>query len=367
MFGELPKLFERNFAIAYFLPSAAFVAITYLIVVRLFGLSAGLTLSAGTFLTELAAFGSVSLLGGIILLIVNRGVVRLLEGYWPFDLGQRVNWIELWRFRKVRAESELSDRKMAELEASGQAIPDDLQNAWDESQKRKANRFPNEERLILPTSFGNTFRAFETYPRVMYGINAIPGWFRLLAVVPKDFRDLIDSARARLDFWVNISFLSLLVIAEFYLVAIYAGRIHLSTLFSVKGRFPWVPLLALLGFWIAYTFARNAAAEWGNWVKSAFDLYLPDLRAKLEFVPAATKKEEREKWISFNVAVLTRDPRFMPAKIRKETKDATSMDTLFMELRKLNEQQRLLLLEALVRTKPEAPQTQPANQEKTKP
>jgi hypothetical protein len=354
LFGELPKLFDKNFAIAYFLPAAAFVAFSYWILAG-FNLTLHLTISSGTFLTDLAAFGSLSLMGGIILMIVNRGVVRLLEGYWPFDLGRRLNWLELWRFRRLLKQSELTGAKLDALEASGKTVPEHLQKQWDKSQKRKANRFPNEERLILPTSFGNTYRAFETYPRVMYGINAIPGWFRLLAVIPKEYREIIDSARARLDFWVNACFLSLLAIVEFYLAAYYAERLTLSMLFSPRGQFPRIPLMALFGFVLAYFFARNAAGDWGNWIKSAFDLYLPDLRARFGFTPAATKKAERETWVNFNIAVLTRNPDWMPAKISEKKDEAPSMDTLSMEVRKLNDQESLLLLEAVVQNKPAKP------------
>lgn len=316
MFGQLPKLFDRDFAIAYFLPSAAFVAITYVIVIR-FGLSPVLfTLSADSFLKDLAAFGSLSLFGGIILLVANRWIVRLLEGYWPFGLRRHFNWIERWRFRKARKESLDSDQAIDAYEMRAEPFPRDLKDKRNKIKLLEASRFPDAESVILPTSFGNTFRAFEVYARVMYGFDAIPGWFRLLAVIPKEYRALIDSARARVDFCVNFAFLSLLVIVEFYLAAIISKRMSVAGIFSPSGRFPWIPLLALLSFCLAYAFARRAAEEWGEWVKSSFDLFLPQLRAKLEFAPATTQKEEREIWTAFTIATLTRDPEWMPEKIR---------------------------------------------------
>lgn len=328
MFGELPKLFDRDFAIAYFLPSAAFVAVTYLIVIR-FGLSPTLfTLSADTFLKDLAAFGSVSLFGGIILLIANRGIVRLLEGYWGFVLRRHLNWLERLRFQKAHNKSLDSDQDFDAYDLRGEPFPRHLKDQRNQIKLLEASRFPDAKYLILPTSFGNIFRAFEVYARVMYGLDAIPGWFRLLAVIPKEYRALIDSARARVDFCVNFAFLSLFVIVEFYLAAILAKRLSVSGFFSPSGRFPWIPLFALLSFWMAYVFAKRAAQEWGEWVKSAYDLYLPDLRAKLEFAPVATQKEEREMWTAFTIAALTRDPEWMPEKIRKPPEPPTAFDKL---------------------------------------
>jgi len=152
----------------------------------------------------------------------------------------------------------------------------------------------------------------------MYGINAIPGWYRLLAVIPKDYCALIDAARVYVDFWVNLCALSLFVIAEFYVAAILAHRMGFSTLLTRTGQFPWIPAVALVTFLISHRLAKKAALEWGNWVKAAFDLYLPELRAKLEFAPSASTKEEYDKWVAFNIAALTRDPAWMPRRIPRD-------------------------------------------------
>jgi hypothetical protein len=207
MFGELSKLFDRDFAIAYFLPSACFVAGTYLLVADLI---ADLKLQVPSFglsrdglLRYLTVFGLVTLFCAIILSVLNRGVVRLMEGYWPFDLGQYLNGLEKRRFRNLLKQEAESDDKKRKCGADG--LPRALQNERNRIKRKKAERFPDKEYLILPTSFGNTYRAFEIYPRAVYGIDAIPGWYRLLAVVPEDYRQLMDASRARVDLWVNVS------------------------------------------------------------------------------------------------------------------------------------------------------------------
>jgi len=101
LFGELPKLFDRDFAIAYFLPSAAFSAVTYWIVLKFNLAHVVFAFSAESFLKDIASFGLVSLFGGIILLIANRGILRLFEGYWPLRMGQFVSPLKLHRHSRA--------------------------------------------------------------------------------------------------------------------------------------------------------------------------------------------------------------------------------------------------------------------------
>src|SRR5712692_4078105 len=90
-----------------------------------------------------------------------------------------------------------------------------------------AERFPPEEDQLLPTAFGNTIKAFETYPDVMYGFDAIEGWTRLLAVIPKDYRELIETTKAETDFWVNLWFISLLILCECVGATFYTGELKI--------------------------------------------------------------------------------------------------------------------------------------------
>lgn len=155
-------------------------------------------------------------------------------------------------------------------------------------------RFPDDERWLLPTSFGNTIRAFEVYSRIMYGIDAIPGWYRLLGVVPDHFRKFIEESEAQVNFWINICLLGSIIIIEY---------IALS-LFTTSVPFLWIPAIAGMVVFIAFAKARNAAVEWGNWVKSAFDIYLFDLRKRLSLPEASNPAEEIQLWNKFSRAVI---------------------------------------------------------------
>jgi hypothetical protein len=140
-----------------------------------------------------------------------------------------------------------------------------------------AQRFPPDRADLLPTSFGNAVQAFEDYPRVMFEFESITGWSRLNAVIPKDFRELIGSRRALTDFWINVWALSIVTVLEY--VSIVLGS-------RLQFPFLWVPALGLATAFFSSWQARIAAEQWGEWVKAAFDVYLPALREKLGYLAA---------------------------------------------------------------------------------
>jgi hypothetical protein len=88
MFSKLPDLFERNFAVGFFLPIIAFLAAS---VCLLDGCGLLQTLwvmdTASQFgvLVGTTFIGLVSWLGGVFLLVTNRAMIRFLEGYGRFN------------------------------------------------------------------------------------------------------------------------------------------------------------------------------------------------------------------------------------------------------------------------------------------
>jgi hypothetical protein len=319
MFGELPKLFGRDFVIAYFVPSAAFFAATY-VILTCFQIPTRPFMSDGRWIQDITAFGSATFVWAVTLLVLNGRLVRLVEGYWPFGLQQSLSFFEKKRYQKLCQHEREADKKAEECTAG--ALPQPLVDELTNIKGTKAQRFPDDESLILPTSFGNIVRAFEVYPRLVYGIDAIPGWYRLLAVVPQDYQNVMDSAKARVDLWLNILCLAAFVVIEFSGVAIWSRSI--TNLWPRK--LCWLfPLLALVLAYIAYRFAISAAIEWGHWVKSAFDLFLPDLRRKLEFRTPRTNEQAKDMWTRFTLVTLYRDADEMPNKTgspgEKDSKD----------------------------------------------
>ena len=168
---------------------------------------------------------------------------------------------------------------------------------------KRAMQFPDQERWLLPTAFGNAIRAFEVYPRVMYGLESVQGWARLLAVIPKEYREFVDTAKARTDFWVNLWFLSLLTIVE------YMG----ASFYTDEFKIPLVLGGAFVSSFIASRKARKAAYQWGEWIKASFDVFLAEFRTKLGFLPPATIEQEQDIWTAFSQAIIYRRPDSMKA------------------------------------------------------
>ena len=279
MFGELPKLFERNFAMAFFLPVVIFMGMVTEIASR-FHQGAGLPKAIQPdLIVGVTLLGAVSWLGGILLLVTNRGLYRFLEGYgdWNplkvFGVSQRKKYV------KLDGEIEKLDDQFRKQKDK---FPRNLRDKRNRLMRERVECFSDREGLLLPAAFGNILRAFEVYPRVMYGLEAIDGWSRLLAVIPKDYREIIDDAKTQVDFWINLGFLSGLLLIEYIGLAIYTRSVVDWWIFA---------LILLVGIMSPH-FAENSAIEWGDYVKAAFDIYRFNLIELLNFESPQSREDE---------------------------------------------------------------------------
>jgi len=337
--GGLPSVFDRNFVLWYFFPSllASATAAKFVHGVALVP-SGQITVLDPAIITALYA-----LLVALLLLIFDRSITRVLEGYGVFNPARLLGFrfLQQYRFRHLSmkrdelvAEAQkhgLSRKKQAELARIGQ---------------RLAEEFPDEEEYLLPTRFGNVVRAFEVYSRVMYGLEGTEVWPRLLAVMPKDYRELADNAEAKTGLWVNVWFLSLLLIVDCLVQAVYwnvspqwgnalfslrspaLGRVAIFAQVVVDLRsfagLVWggssdsgmVALAAVGAAATAVLGARAAsksAIEWGAVVKSSFDVFLPGLARKLG--RPAYEYLQRDQWIRFSQAILYRLPDYLSQRV----------------------------------------------------
>jgi hypothetical protein len=157
-----------------------------------------------------------------------------------------------------------------------------------------ALEYPEQRELVLPTRFGNVLRAFEMYAGDVYGVESIHAWPRLLAVVPKDYQAMLADARAPVDFFVSLVFIS------FILGAVALIRTG-TCLFSDPSTTPmWVFLaaaaVAVFVARLCYLAALSSAIAWGEVVKSTFDLYLPALASAMGYQLPKTAGERRKFW-----------------------------------------------------------------------
>ena len=100
---------------------------------------------------------------------------------------------------------------------------------------------------------------------------------------------------------------------------------------------------------MAYFRAIRAAQQWGDWVKAAFDLYLPTLAASMEIPAKEADDRARSAWNLFSRAVIYRNPDRLReiANLRVSTPDETRV--LKSRLRKLEADNEILY--ALLETK----------------
>jgi len=293
---DFPKLFERNFIVGFFLPLALFLASLNSFTQRMgFSFDAKNFVTANPFLS-----GFIVWLGSVFLLGINRQVVRVKEGYGRFNPARFWAGLEKRRFRKLLGRIEQLDQQyLAEQDSEKKR---EVLRMRTKLGSLRAERFPDSLSFLLPTAFGNVMRAFEIYPRVIYGFESICGWSRLLAVVPKDYRDLVDSSKAQVDFWLNLWALSCLFI--------------LTTLCGIIDKRAWhevtYPLASLIVMWISSRCARSAAAQWGETIKATFDVFLPALRKTLGFDREMNREQERKFWTDFSQVMTYRDPEALP-------------------------------------------------------
>jgi hypothetical protein len=298
VFGELPKLLGRDFAIGFFLPFAVLLAVT-LGLLDAFDVTPALVgrLDENLLIGTTVA-GAATWLGGVALLGINRSVYRFFEGYGKLNPLRLLAAVERRRFNSLK-------RRVALARAAGRASPPAANTKLAELGRlmmAQVREFPEVEHL-LPTRFGNALRAFEVYPRIMYGIDSIPGWLRLLAVIPKEFLAMVDEAKAQADFWLNLWLGGLVVATEWGVLAALTQEWRPTW---------WVPVVALAVAWWASRRALAAVQDWGEMVKAAFDVFLPDLLKKLGAAAPDSREDEQKMWGAFSQAVVFRRPKLLP-------------------------------------------------------
>jgi hypothetical protein len=298
LFADLPKIFDRNFIIAFFLPAVVFVAASLWLLAGFNLVPHFLSFPPGQILPGATTLGIISWLAGILLLVLNYTIYQFLEGYGTYNPIRLLEPVQQRRYQtnqrlRQTVEEEYEDGLISseEEERLGELVERRI-----ELHRQRADYFPEQDRL-LPTAFGNAVRAFEDYPPDMYGVDSIVVWVRLLAVIPEDYRELIDTAKAQTDFWLNLWFLSILALIEYVAVLIYSRDVAML----------WFPLVFALVVFIASSRATNAAVQWGDYVKASFDLFLPALREKLQLPTPANIHEERKLWTNFSQVVIYHD------------------------------------------------------------
>jgi hypothetical protein len=234
--------------------------------------------SLGTKVVLVVGYFTFSWFFAVILASQWRNIVRLFEGYplWRWPALDRVGkqWHGAVSFQLARP----VNRKYWYLEYS---------------------RYPA-ARDALPTRLGNVMRAAERYPEQRYGADLILVWPRLYQVLPRDAVDDVEGARSTMEF---------LLVLSLWFAAFATG----APLVAVVTRHPsWVAVVCFAvgagGAYAAYLSAITAAAEYGEQLRSIFDVYRLDLLRRLSVPPVETIAEERLRWQTLGALIGRRVP-----------------------------------------------------------
>lgn len=314
MIGELPKLLGRDFVIAFLSPGLVLVFLLAFLASQ-FGIEIpGIPFVADRLIVNGVAAAAVAWFVGLLLLTTNRELVRLLEGYARYNPAGVLRRFELRRFRKLNEHIAALEHALEPYYQQGIDPPSAVEVMRSELLEARVVEFPTEEKDLMPTALGNTITAFEFYPLDMYGIDAVNSWPRLLAVIPESYRQLIDSAKAQMDLWINLWVVGCLGLLAYGALVVTSGTLAA----------PWLPLMLLAFLWPAAWRARLSAAAWGGYVKSAFDVFLPDLDKKLGVTTFDSAQQRFHARRKLSQALAYKEPDYLPNADRRQSETATS-------------------------------------------
>jgi hypothetical protein len=231
----------------------------------------------------------------ILLLALNRPIVRLLEGYGglnPFKLllpcRRRIYLKEIQPL--LEEDTRLDEARKTNADAESE-IPNFAARLY-----KAVQLYPDKPEYVMPTSFGNVMRAFEVYSRVVYGLESVQGWNRLQLLLPKQVAEQVRDSRAMLDFIVSILALAVAILVIYAVAAWQAHALPVQV----------VPLAAALSAVLAWSYLPDAAMQWGETVKSVFDVQRHRLARDLGLEVPPDPVEEAEMWRAASLMMIYR-------------------------------------------------------------
>ncbi len=322
IFADLLGALNQSFRLASFFPAMLFVLATSALAEQYLGDTALYRAIQSSFFGGVFLTVSLSLVVSYPLSILNVPLTQLYEGYTfrRYWLGRKLTvfnirrkqWLEqeMQRLRQTAIDHRnAANRRKAELTASLVISP------WDDAVFRREHEarfqaladlsavgeefytyFPLDEKYILPTRLGNVFASFEDYPRHRYQMEAVPLWPRLLPTLVKaGYYDIIERQKMGYDFFLNLSFLSMV-----FALVYFAARLYFDAHVALA-----LPLASIGLAWIFYRLAILAAIGYGVNVRVAFDLYRSQFREAMGLTPPAKFEDERAIWKQFSDFVRT--------------------------------------------------------------
>ncbi len=302
MIDSLPDILGKNFLIGFFVPVfAASLLFGGILLVHAIDLSAlSHLLKEDSFGLEFASTYLFSLwVTSILLMAMNRPIIRLIEGYGRRNPLRLVSFLSRREFDQLSCEYRRF-KSLYENEKSGVELSEEEKKSISEEKlMRFSSRYAPERRLLLPTRFGNIMRSIEYYPFEVYGIDSIVLWPRLAPILPKELLQIQDETKSRMDLWVNMFCLfsvNIIVAIVFLVQALRSANENFQLLEYVTS---WDFGLIVISFMVAivsYNRLCTAAQRWGEFFKTSFDTHRSDLAKSLGYELPAGFAEEKAFW-----------------------------------------------------------------------
>ncbi|MGH3946303.1 MAG: hypothetical protein ACREX9_09350 [Gammaproteobacteria bacterium] len=228
----------------------------------------------------LVAFGLALLLSA-----VQTQLYRLLEGYYfptRLQVARQNHHQQLRDGLKKKRDTVAKNFKIATKD-SGQALRLGLLS-------ERLRRYPDDSSQIAPTRLGNAIRAFETYGWHHFRLDSQTLWYELTGVAPERTRADVERARAGVDFFIAMVYLSALGGAVSIIVGFLRSGPALGLI--VVG----VTALCLIPLW--YELAVRSTDNWYQAMQALVNLGRKPLAESLNLVLPGTIEAEREMWQS---------------------------------------------------------------------
>ena len=295
----------RTYALAYFIPSFIFVAVNLYVLIPSI-LNQYMVLNVINFHSKGQIYLTIlfTAFTGFSLMCSRNHLFNFFEGYYfnkflififsPLKMIQKVKREKyVKKIIAINQKIEKADSKIMK-----QYLMQQLLNIKAEL----LMYYPYDREELLPTSFGNIFRAFESYPTIRYGIDSIIIWPRLINVIPSDFSDSLEKANNSIVFFLVSSTFAFIFGSEY--LAIGISKFHLP----INSYYYFI--FSALFFILSYSFYRmslKAALNFGEVYKSCFDLFRSNLIESFGINFRLSLKEERKFWEKLRQFIIAGD------------------------------------------------------------
>jgi hypothetical protein len=321
---DITEKFGGNFFVAAFVPALGFVALGMVVFGPIFPTGLLKRFQNPFFGQEWLTLLVLTVIIGFSLSSLNTFIYKIFEGYMLLVRLPGVRQRMQRQASRLQDDIQLVRVKLADAENRGeseevvQGIRDDLYYRLAEYQQQ----FPRTNEAVLPTAFGNILRAAEDYPSERYSIDSVVLWPRFIHAMPAAYFDKVDQSNNGLGFLINCSTLSILtavcsVFAAGYQL-IFAGiapstkpapdQLPPSPIYFVQiteAQFVYTQrvvgylIFGVLMLVLAYLFYRATlpiARQYGNMIRSAYDLFRFELLKQFNLPLPQNLNAERDRW-----------------------------------------------------------------------